>query len=108
MRVKLDRGQPILPAEEVADDPGRARVAGEGAAVVRRPYRTEIRREQTGEGRIEGAPVEAGDAALPFAGPARLVATEVVQPDPGMGIEDAEGGFLRLQPLDEERRGRRA
>ena len=39
----------------------------------------------------------------PFARPRRFAGGQVVEPGAGMGVDDAEGGVLRLQPLDQER-----
>ena len=101
VRMTFDRGKAILLAQKVPDQRRGAWIAAQFAIRIRRGDRFEIGRQQRTHGlgqRMAGKP---RDARAKLTCALRRVILQIVDADPGMGIDDAERLVLALQIVDE-------
>ena len=99
--MKLDRGQPVLAAQQAAHDEGRAGIVLETAAGVGGGNRVQIRRHQPGGRALRRHVEKPADAAAPFARPLRGHSGKVVKASTGMRVDHAKGLVLQLQVFDQ-------
>ena len=103
VRVQFDQHLSIDGAEQRVDQGRRTRITPKPTVRVEASHHVEI----GGEGGVGRRGVEQRtDPAVELAGLQRLLRVEVVDPDSGVGVEDAEGRLLRAQPLDDHRQNR--
>ncbi len=88
--MEFAEAEPIAGPENPLRQAGRARIGSPGAVGAPRADGVEVGGQKVGDvGRSRSA-IEPPDAVAPLAGPGRLLAGEVVDPDPGMRVDEAE------------------